>query len=72
MPEGDNKPWYQSKTIWGGVIAAVAAGLGLAGLELGADDQQRLVEIAVSIAGMVGAVLAIYGRMRASKGIGGK
>mgnify|MGYP006175045083 CR=1 FL=1 len=33
------KPWYQSKTVWGALIAIAAPLLGRAGLELGGAEQ---------------------------------
>jgi len=65
----DVKPWYMSKGVWGGVIALLAAILGAFGYALGADDQVALADIALSIGGAVGGLLAIYGRVKASKGV---
>ncbi len=66
------KSWYQSKTIWGALIAVAASALQLAGLEIGAADQAELVDIAVTLAGAVGGLLALYGRLVATGSIGGK
>jgi len=65
----DVKPWYMSKGVWGGVIALLAAILGAFGYALGADDQAALADIALSIGGAFGGLLAIYGRVKASKGV---
>ncbi|SMD10937.1 hypothetical protein [Rhizobium sp. RU36D] len=63
------KLWYQSKTIWGGLIAVLAAAARLAGLEIGADIQAELVDAAMTLAGAIGGLLAIYGRLAATKPI---
>jgi hypothetical protein len=66
------KNWYQSKTIWGGLIAVAASALQLAGLEIGAADQAELADIAVTLTGAAGGLLALYGRIAAVGSIGGK
>jgi hypothetical protein len=66
------KNWYQSKTVWGALIAVAASALHLAGLDIGADEQGELVNIAVTLAGAVGGLLALYGRVVATGQIGGK
>ncbi|SMF49181.1 hypothetical protein SAMN02982989_2613 [Xaviernesmea oryzae] len=66
------KTWYQSKTVWGALIAVGASFLQMAGIELGQDVQADLADIAVTLAGVAGGLLAIYGRIAAQSGIGGK
>ncbi|MGK6315234.1 hypothetical protein [Neorhizobium sp. DT-125] len=66
------KAWYQSKTVWGALIAVGASLLQMAGIELGQDVQADLADIAVTLAGVAGGLLAIYGRIAAQSGIGGK
>ncbi|KGD85801.1 MULTISPECIES: hypothetical protein [Rhizobium/Agrobacterium group] len=66
------KAWYQSKTVWGALIAVGASLLQVAGIELGADMQADLADIAVTLAGAAGGLLAIYGRISADTGIRGK
>ena len=61
----DIKGMLQSKTIWGALIAGAAIVLNMFHINLGdasgfADD----------IVGLIGAVLAIYGRITAVKKIG--
>jgi hypothetical protein len=62
----DSKAWYQSKTVWGAVIAILASILHLCGYELGVLEQGQLVDGLVSLAGSIGALLALYGRIVAS------
>lgn len=61
------KKWYQSKAVWGGIIALLAAIAGAFGFSVGAEDQSGLVDAALSVAGAIGGVLAIYGRVKAEK-----
>ena len=63
------KPWYQSKTIIGAVVTVLAMILTAFGYGIGAEDQAALVDYAVSLGGVVGGLLAIYGRLKASKDI---
>ncbi|TDK37229.1 hypothetical protein E2F50_10100 [Rhizobium deserti] len=70
-----SKTWYQSKTVWGGLIAILASVLQATGVELGAETQSELVDIAVTLSGAAGGLLAIYGRLTATtsiEAIGGK
>jgi uncharacterized membrane protein len=65
----DVKPWYMSKTIIGAVITVLALVAGVFGYGIGAEDQAALADYAVTIGGVVGGLLAIYGRVKASKDI---
>jgi uncharacterized protein (TIGR02594 family) len=69
----ESKWWGQSMTIWGTLITAaatVAPVVGpLIGIDISADTIKQLggqtAEVARGIAGLVGTILAIYGRTRA-------
>jgi hypothetical protein len=65
------KPWYQSKTVWGALIAIAAPLLGQAGLQVGGTDQAEIADALTALAGTVGGLLALYGRLTATKGVGG-
>ncbi len=65
------KPWYQSKTIWGALIAIAAPLLGRAGLEVGGAEQAEIADALTAFAGTLGGLLALYGRLTATKGVGG-
>lgn len=54
-----------SKSVWGGILMIVSTGLQLAGIDIG--DTGPWVE---QIMGLVGAIVAIYGRIVAVKKIG--
>ena len=67
----DLKPWYQSKTVWGALISIAAPLLGRAGLEVGGAEQAEIADALTTLAGTVGGLLALYGRLTATKGVGG-
>lgn len=67
----DTKQWYQSKGVWGAVIALAATGLGaFFHLSLTADQQSQLVDAAVAIGGAAGSIVAVWGRVTATTTIG--
>ena len=70
------KAWYASTTIWGGVVAAVAGMAGIFGYSITPADQAALsdsigqvVALVTSVSALGGGLLAIWGRVRASKTI---
>ncbi|MCD2172016.1 hypothetical protein [Rhizobium sp. C4] len=62
----DMKTWYQSRTIWGAVIAISASLAHAGGYSLSATDQGQLADAALSLAGTVGGLISIWGRMKAT------
>lgn len=66
----DAKPWWQSRTMWGLVIAAVATILKSFGVELDAGFQDQLVEIGLTVGTAAGLILAAWGRLKATRPIG--
>ncbi|MFZ5645827.1 MAG: hypothetical protein ACOY46_19900 [Bacillota bacterium] len=65
----DNKKWWQSKTVWGGMVAVGAAVAGAFGLQIDGQTQNEITEYITVGAGAIGGLLAIYGRLKADKGI---
>lgn len=63
----DSKKWYQSKSVWGGIVALLAVLLGAFGYSIGDGDQSALIDSLSVIGGAVGSLVAIYGRVKASK-----
>jgi protein-S-isoprenylcysteine O-methyltransferase Ste14 len=61
------KPWYQSRSIWGGIVALAAAIAGLFGVSLDAATHEALAAALTSAAAAIGAVVAILGRLAAQK-----
>jgi len=73
----ETKPWYLSRGILGGAVAAVAGAAQLAGYAVTPADQAALVDGVTQIGGLVagagsllGGLVAIWGRIKASKAIG--
>ncbi|CAN7645012.1 hypothetical protein LJR030_001859 [Rhizobium sp. LjRoot30] len=66
----DLKEWYRSKAVWGALVAIFASLTQFLGIELGAEDQQALADTLVTLAGAVGGLLALYGRLSARNVIG--
>lgn len=64
------KQWYFSKTVWGALIAILASLLQAAGVELDAATQGDMADNAVALAGALGGLIAIYGRLTAEKRLG--
>lgn len=66
----DSKNFFASKTVWGGLIAVAATVATWFGYGIGTTDQAGLVDGLVAIGGAVGGILAIVGRVMASKTVG--
>lgn len=64
------KGMLSSTGVWGGLIVVLSALLGMFGYTIAPEDQQALVDTVSQIGAMIGGVLAIYGRVTATKRIG--
>lgn len=72
MPENEmveNANWWQSRGVVGGIVSLVSVGLGLAGYTLTEADKEVLVVTAMGLGGMVGSLVAIIGRLKATRKI---
>jgi len=73
MPINETKPWYTSRTIWGGLATILALVLGFFGYSVDEATKTLIIEqgpaLAAGIAGAIGAVLTVWGRLKASKNI---
>jgi len=65
----ENKSWYTSKAVWGGLIAVGAAVAGGFGIVVDEGTQSEIADLIVVGVGVVGGLLAIYGRVKAGKPI---
>jgi len=65
----DEKAWYTSKTVWGGLIAVGAAIASGFGVVVDADTQGQIADLIVVGVGAIGGLIAIYGRVKAGKTI---
>jgi len=61
----DTKPWWQSKGIWGGIVAGLGVLLNIFGYEFGAEDQANLLAQIDNIMMAVGVLLGLWGRITA-------
>lgn len=62
----DLKTWYQSRTIWGALVAILASLAHAGGFSLTATDQGQIADALVSLVGAAGGLVAIWGRVRAT------
>ncbi len=62
----EEKSWYESKTIWGALIAVAASVTGAMGLSIDVGAQSDLADALVQLVGAIGAMVAIYGRLSAT------
>lgn len=63
------KVWWQSKSVWGSIVALAAGAATLAGLKLDATLQDQLAELITGAANIAGGLLAWYGRARAQNAL---
>lgn len=63
----DFKSIFVSKTFWGGLMAVAAGIFSFFGYELGSADQQAVIETGAAVAASLGGLIAIIGRVKASK-----
>lgn len=63
----NTKAWYESKTIWGAVLAAICSLLQFGGIHVPTATQAELAEALVALAGAIVGLVAVYGRMNAEK-----
>jgi hypothetical protein len=75
--ENETKAWWQSAGIWGSLVVVLSAGAGLVGYTIAPEDQAHLVtaatktaELATQATALVGGLVALFGRVRATKRIG--
>jgi|AntDeeMinimDraft_5_1070356.scaffolds.fasta_scaffold58116_2 hypothetical protein len=64
-----DKPWYKSKTIWGGIVALLAGIAGIFGYGISTPDQVTLTEGFLAVGSAVGGVIAVYGRIVAKENV---
>jgi protein-S-isoprenylcysteine O-methyltransferase Ste14 len=68
--EAENKSWWASKGVWGGVVAVLAAVAGIFGFTFGVEAQEATVQMITQILAGAGGLLAIWGRVTAKRPIG--
>lgn len=65
----ETKTLLQSKTVWGAILSVVGALAGLFGYSFGPEDQEAVIMIGTTLATAIGSLLAVYGRVKATKAI---
>jgi uncharacterized membrane-anchored protein len=65
----ETKTILQSRAFWGGLVAVLSGVAGMIGYTVDADTQEGVVGLIMAIVGGVGGLLAIYGRVKATKKI---
>jgi uncharacterized membrane protein (DUF441 family) len=60
-----SKKWWESKTVWGGIIALIAGIAGAFGTQVGIEDQEAAASVMTALASAIGGAIAVYGRMKA-------
>lgn len=63
----DQKPWYQSNTIWGALVALLGSAGAFIGVPIDDATQAETVTAVLQITSGVGALWAIWGRLRADR-----
>lgn len=64
------KPWYLSRTIWASLVTVLVGLGGLVGLPLSEEDGVVLTELLVQGVTAVAGLVALFGRLRATRRIG--
>jgi hypothetical protein len=64
------KTLTESKTFWGAIVALTGSALSLSHYSLSPADAASAVDLLASIASGIGGLIAIYGRVKATKKIG--
>ncbi|MFZ5650158.1 MAG: hypothetical protein ACOY4I_04800 [Bacillota bacterium] len=65
----ETKKWWQSKAVWGGLVAVGGAVAGAFGIQVDEQTKADIVDCIMVMAGAAGGMLAIYGRLKADKKI---
>jgi hypothetical protein len=64
------KPWYLSRTIWASVVTVLIGAAGITGLPVDGVDGSSLTDTLVQGVTALSGLIAIVGRLWASKKIG--
>ena len=63
----DMKAWYQSRTVWGALVAIAASLANAAGVEVTSGDGAELADLIVAATGAAGGLVALLGRISARR-----
>lgn len=65
----DNKGWWQSKGMWGGLVTMLSAVAMIFGYTITEADQAEITDLIFAVVTGVGGILAWVGRKKAEKAI---
>jgi len=65
----ETKNWWESRSVWGGVMAVVAGVAGWMGYNVPVELQGLLTDSLLSVVATVGGILAVYGRVKATASV---
>ena len=63
------KAWYESKGVWGGVVAVAVIVMGVFGYTITPEDQEKVVLALTAIGAAAGSIVSVVGRYKATKRI---
>lgn len=66
----DFKCWYESRAMWGGLVAVVSGVAAAYGYQLDPGEEKTLIDLLTAITASVGGLLALWGRFSATTKIG--
>lgn len=72
MPPEDTKRWWESKGVLGAIIVVVSIVAGQLGYQVAPEDQGALTDQVFDMVGIVGALIALIGRLAATKQVSSK
>lgn len=64
------KCWYQSRAMWGGLVAFLSGLAALWGYEVTPETQKAALDLITALTTIIGGALALYGRFKATHTIG--
>jgi hypothetical protein len=67
LPLTPAKPWYASRGVWGGLVAAGAGIAGVLGYAVTPTEQAAVLELVVAVGGVAGGMVAMLGRVKAKR-----
>ena len=63
----EEKPWYKSKAVWGGLVAVAAGAATVFGYQVSPADQAHLPDLLIGLVELIGGFTAVWGRVAATK-----
>lgn len=72
VPTEDTKRWWESKGVLGAIIVVLSIVAGQLGYEVTPADQGALTDHVFDLVGIGGAILALIGRLTATKQVSSK